>query len=366
MNLSGPQTLSALVNPPRTLHRRLESACHGLVDRPGAVAYPHYWQVPAATEKAGWEAVARSAAPLPFDYVAFPWATIIDGLRANGRNTWPILMALADAQEIMRGWGARPRVTVAQHIHALQFVELFEACGITDLFWSHATHGRPLVGRIRIHAFPLFPAQTPDARASAPSERPRRYLANFIGAYNPRIYLTNVRQVIFDDPNAHGDLLIVKREAWHFDRAVYQEQVKGLSPDQQRLRAEEQMTQEYLEAIRDSWFTLCPSGSGPNSIRIFESLCLGSIPIILTRELRLVGAHELWERAAIIEDDSEAGYRRAVQRARAMSEVDRRVMLAAGQQLAALTSPASYADILRAAFSQDRNTSRPRVQETVT
>jgi hypothetical protein len=317
-----------------------------------AVAFPHFWQRPAATEKAAWDAVHAAAAPLPFEYWAFPWATLIDGLRGEADATAQVLMALRHAIETESS--ARPgqrRATVAQHIHALQFLKLFKAAGITDLFWSHATQGQRNADGIRLHAFPLFPAQTPDVQPPADFRRPRRYLANFIGAYNPGLYLTNVREVIFNDANTNGDLLIVKRDAWHFDRAVYDEQIKGLRPDPQKLLAEERATQEYLDAIRESWFTLCPSGSGPNSIRIFESLCLGSIPIVLTQDLQLVGSRAQWEAGAIIEEDSEQGYRRALGRARGSSASDRAAMLEAGRHLAALTAPGNYLSILQGAFA---------------
>ena len=39
--------------------------------------------------------------------------------------------------------------------------------------------------------------------------------------------------------------------------------------------------------LLNSKYTLCPSGSGPNSIRLWESLACGSIPIILSDTLDL-------------------------------------------------------------------------------
>lgn len=342
--------------PPRPLPTLGEAAMASsskLLQQGRATAFPHYWQVPAATERAAWEAVRGAAASLPFEYWAFPWATVIDGLRGEAAATWSVLAALRQA--IAAAPCAAPglrRVSVAQHIHALQFVDLFKAAGITDLFWSHATHGQPEVEGIRLHAFPLFPAQTPNLMPPAEPVSQRKHLANFIGAYNPKIYLTNVREVIFNDPNERGDLLIIKRDAWHFDRAVYDEQVKGMAPDQQRIKIEKQMTVEYLDAIRDSWFTLCPSGSGPNSIRIFESLCLGSIPIILTRDLRLPGTARLWSEAALIADDSAQGYVDSIKRARAMPNSERMARVRSGARLLSTVTPTNYAEIMRTALGR--------------
>jgi hypothetical protein len=248
------------------------------------------------------------------------------------------------------------RVTVAQHIYALQFVDLFKTCGITDVFWPHATHQQHEIDGIRLHPFPLFPAQTPEA-APADLERPRRYLANFVGAYDPALYLTNVREVIFNDSNAGGDLLIIKRDAWHFGRAVYEEQIKGVPAGDEQLLMERRHADEYLRAIKDSWFTLCPSGSGPNTIRIFESLCLGTIPVILTRDLRLPGPQRLWAKAAIIEDDSSAGYSRALETARAMDSQSRRQMLESGAELLQKVCPRAFCRLMEDTLTTDAHRS---------
>lgn len=308
------------------------------------VAFPYNWQLPAATEKAAYESIARLSSPLGFEYFGFPWATIIDGLRGNAASAAQILMALRVANQKPKK--AARRVTVAQHIHAMEFIDLFKASGITDIFWSHATHKQLEIDGISLHPFPLFPAQTPEASLNDDPRRPRRYLANFIGAYNPNIYLTNVREVIFNDPNSAGDLLIIKRDAWHFDRAVYEEQIKGRAADVQRLLTERKNTEEYLNAIKDSWFTLCPSGSGPNSIRIYESLCLGSIPIVLTRDLKLPGPQAIWEKAAIIEEDSAVGYQKAISLARNTSLSARYEMLRFGERLFADIEPKNFCKLI--------------------
>lgn len=331
-----------------TLLQEVQTARPALLRQGRLMAYPFHWQVPAATEQAAYEAMRLEARPDDdFDFVALPWATLIDGLRGGSDKVLPILKALRALQQDLAGAGTRRRATVAQHIHALQFPELFTALGITDVFWSHAVVGQELVDGMRVHPFPLFPAQTANVDEHRGEQRPIRYLANFIGAYSAGLYLSNVRKVIYDDAGASSDVLIIKRDAWHFDRAVYEEQVQGVRASADRLAQEREHAREYLQAIRESWFTLCPTGSGPNSIRIFESLCLGSIPIILTRSLRWPGSGALWERAALFEEDSESGYRRALARARSMSLEQRRQMVDAGRQLSREVLPPAYGRLIR-------------------
>lgn len=317
-----------------------------IVEGPGMLAFPRHWQVPAATEKTAWERVAARGGLPGARYLGMPWATAIDGLRTRAAPTLDILRALGTIRRHPHPEGAADRiVTVAQHIYADRYVGLFRGAGVTDLFWSHATVNRPEIAGIRIHPFPLFPAQTPDGIEPADPHRPRRWLANFVGAYNPKVYITDVRARIFETGGA-DDVLIVRREAWHFDRAVYAEQMKGVAPDAARLALERQHRDEYLQAIRDSVFTLCPTGSGPNSIRIGEALALGSIPVILTRDLALPGDRALWEACCLFEDDSAEGYTRALAAMRAMPAAEIRARQTAARDLFAMIGPSAYADLV--------------------
>ena len=238
------------------------------------VGYPKHWQRPAATEEFAYTQILSTKEALTFDYYGFAWATLMDGLRERTASSKDILQALLKSSQTLGAAPSRKRVTVAQHIRAVDYFDLYQSLGVTDVFWSHAVNSYETSKGIRIHPFPLFPAQAPEYAASARAEK--RHLANFVGAYNPAIYLSNVRAVIFADEDKFADVHIVKRERWHFDRAVYDEQIAGRTASHAQLAAETQMKQDYVEAIRQSWFTLCPTGSGPNSIRIFESLALGS------------------------------------------------------------------------------------------
>ncbi|MEL6665647.1 MAG: exostosin family protein [Pseudomonadota bacterium] len=324
--------------------RRDPNTSHG--DGAGRIhAYSRHWQRPAATEETALLRLQADNDPLGFDYLGFAWATLMDGLKERTSESKDILQALLHAQQSLSNSSARRRATVAQHIRAINYFDLFKAAGITDVFWSHAVNSYQTSRGIRIHPFPLYPAQAPDYKGSDGAEK--RHLANFVGAYNPNIYLTNVRDVIFGDEGKYADLHIVKRDRWHFDRAVYDEQIGGRTASDAQLKTEAQHKQDYIDAIRQSWFTLCPTGSGPNSIRIFECLALGSIPIVLSRELTLVGDQDLWDRAAIIEEDSEDGYRRAIERARRMPDTERVEMLSAGKALFDQVGPNAFGDIIR-------------------
>ena len=44
---------------------------------------------------------------------------------------------------------------------------------------------------------------------------------------------------------------------------------------------------EFIEMMARSRFTLCPRGTGPSSLRVWEALASGSVPVIIADELRL-------------------------------------------------------------------------------
>ena len=47
---------------------------------------------------------------------------------------------------------------------------------------------------------------------------------------------------------------------------------------------EEVETFEYNSVLSDSVFSLCPEGTGPNTIRLWESMAIGSIPVLFEND----------------------------------------------------------------------------------
>ncbi len=309
------------------------------------ISYPRYWQTPAKTEMQTYESFLVENHDVKITYVAFPWATLIDSLCTwSSSKSSKLLFELANLKVLCSD---EERIaTVCQHIRCLDFLELFKGIGITDIFWTHKTIKLDMVDNIKFHPFSLFPAQTydlpTDYEKNIPSKS-RTYLANFIGAYNPDIYLTNVRECILNDIGKYDDILIIKRDAWHFDRHVYKEQLAGISIDDQQKNAELNQKNEYLNAIKNSIFTLCPTGSGPNSIRIFESIDLLSIPVIISKDLDLYGSRKLWEQSCVFVKDSKSGYRESLKIIRQMSSKEINQKLYSLKKLRDIISPNRYA-----------------------
>lgn len=252
------------------------------------------WQYPARTEEWVWVALQELAIDTPFfQFVSFPWATLIDLQRRELTDR-----AQALRREIVE-LGPKTtlvRATICQHIWMKDLIPVFVKLGITDLFWPHATHGETEIDGIRIHPFPLFPVrgfEGLELRRDIPTSQTRDLLFNFAGAYDPQGYLTPVREWIFDLPPSPG-YTIQKRANWHYESDVYLRQILRKPVEQNADRDQGNHALEYDAMLSRSLFTLCPSGSGPNSIRFWEAIMFGSIPVLLSDRLRLPGSDRDW------------------------------------------------------------------------
>jgi glycosyltransferase involved in cell wall biosynthesis len=262
------------------------------------------WQQPARTEKHAYDLYAEAA---PADsrvlYFGFPWASLIDGVN-RGTGIGAELNQHIFGIEPLGGFD---RVaTVCQHIKFRDFIDYFKRVGITDLFASHAFREERVLDGINIHPFPLFPAQLPSRSVYDLSlqERveefySRQYRFSFIGAHNPKYYLTHSRGWL-NALEGTPESFILNRNEWHYEKRVYQEQIEGNPLEDSHLQIESQNAEEYKRVLGQSRFAPCPSGTGPNSIRLWEAIEFGCIPVLLADDLRLPGDLELWESACVI------------------------------------------------------------------
>ena len=108
----------------------------------------------------------------------------------------------------------------------------------------------------------------------------RKYLYSFRGGWN-KCYMSNIRKKIFSIKN-RSDILIQNSGEWHFEKAVY-----GGNQTSKGQYEKGSDINSYNQMLLDSRYSLCPSGSGPNSIRFWECLACGSIPILLSDKLDL-------------------------------------------------------------------------------
>ncbi len=247
-------------------------------------------------------------------------------------------------------------MTVCQHIKLKEFVHLFEEARISDIFWTHAT-GDDLATRrrdgIALHPFPLYPVQVPnETDPDATAERP--FLFSFIGARSNKYYLTNARELILDLLSDHPKGLIIGRDSWHYNKVVYEHQIRknGALGDRKEDLVYQSASEQFKASLAQSLFSLCPSGTGPNSIRLWESLGAGSIPVILAETYAPPGNPALWEQAAVFCDETEAAITALPQRLEAIASDPERIarMRHAMRQLWLLYGPQTFVSDIQEAM----------------
>jgi hypothetical protein len=210
--------------------------------------------------------------------------------------------------------------TVCQHITFRRLLPLFKKMGITHVFASHCSHNDWLLEEkydIRILPFPIYAfnaaarvdtIETPPARVDTietpPTrvdtiETPPRWLISFNGSYNRQYYITDVRERLKHVLSGRRDCIIRVKQEWHFHDAVYNEQIK-----MKNFHCEVPHDESYKKLLSESVFSLCPSGTGPGSIRFWESLSHGSIPVMLSNDARLPDFVE-WDKCCVFHDDRE-------------------------------------------------------------
>ena len=270
------------------------------IDR-NIVAYDEHWQHPAITEQHAFNQVRLLAVRGQASaYLGFPWATFFDVSNHNktdDKRLDAMREGLNRAAEAVEGY--ERVVTVCQHIHMLNFSDLFEAAGVTDVYWSHSAHGQIQFGAngsINIYPFPLFPVQIPEGPEIPIDQRP--YLFSFIGAKATPIYQTQSRTFLLEELADHPRGYVRNRETWHYNKIVYDHQVLSRTEDKVGL-VDANASDEFKQIMRKTQFALCPSGTGPNSIRLWEAISSGTIPVILKDAYKLPGSQTIWEQATI-------------------------------------------------------------------
>lgn len=235
-----------------------------------------FWQYPVQTEK---EFYFQNR--FDYKYIGFPWATVLD----KGMSFEKVIEYLKSYVPSQDGL-----YTCCQHIRFRELISVFESLNISILYTPHKILEEDKIGPVSLRACPLYAVNVEDADRNTEFQNKdflkvnRKYLYSFMGGLQPG-YLSSIRSEIFklsSGPNTY----IQNTGGWHFNEMVYTNfqnanGTKNTSP------LHRSRTSKYNQVIIDSRFSLCPSGTGPNSIRFWESLAVGAIPILLSDTLEL-------------------------------------------------------------------------------
>ncbi len=281
-----------------------------------------FWQFPCRTEGAAWDLHAGLQEPHRIGdelhlYLGLPWATWIDKTRKQAwsggaadavEQQWRLLgVRLSGLRQVLPTLGLGLRVhTVCQHIYWADLLPRWRQLGVTDLWLSHCPDRAAQVAQtqgLRLHPWRLYAVNVEDPSRQAgldigrdPAQR--RWLASFVGAHAPH-YLSDIRlrlKALVAEP----DVRVEVTDQWHFEDVVYRHQIQAQLDQAPQADAS---VQRYNQLLSDSVFSLCPAGAGANTLRLWESLAVGSIPVLLGPWPRLPEGGSLptldWDRALL-------------------------------------------------------------------
>ena len=223
---------------------------------------PNLWKQEAIpTEYYAFKAIYHRPIDTDAHYVAAPWSVLINTRRKyfNGENTL----------KFKNGF------TVCQHISYADIIPFLLKSGITTLFTPHAINNHH-VG-MRILPFPHHAIN-----GVGPSDK--NLLCSFIGC----LITHPIRKVIWDANPNRDNIKMVKRQMWHYES-------KNL----------EKRQTEYKQILSRSRFSLCPRGTGASTIRFWESLQAGAIPVLISDAMKLPAGWD-WSKTIIRIKESNA------------------------------------------------------------
>ncbi|MCP9797729.1 exostosin family protein [Cyanobium sp. Lug-B] len=285
-----------------------------------------FWQYPCRTEEDAFLVHQEFSGP-QLDgesyqlYLGLPWATFIDrGVNHQIQGDpypEPLLLAMrkrteALAEELMH-WGRKLQVhSVCQHIFWREATARIRSAGVTDLWISHKEKGLDEEEGMRLHSWSLYAVNDRDpARRKGlhfvPIEQ-RPVFASFSGAHMKH-YLSDVRQRMASLSALEGYQVTIK-DMWHFNKVVYNFQVFGDESKKDAIATDEVL--EYNTLLSHTRFSLCPVGAGPNTLRLWESLAVGAIPVVLSDRHQLPDLERLlpgeglsWEQVVVLHPEAE-------------------------------------------------------------
>lgn len=266
------------------------------------IGYDDVWQFPTITEK---QAYIQSKKNLKnFDksiiYFGFPWATLIDKLINQKADAYKLLDILGQYKYFLRNF--KKIVTVCQHVYLKKYIFLFSEIGVTDIFWSHTSIEEEKIFYLEktfyLHPFPLFPVQNEEISKEKFFDIKKKYLFSFIGTKSKSNYLSNSRNLIFEDLSKEKNGFILKNESWFYEKIVYDYQIKNKKILKNEL-SNSLDSKLFKQTLQNSLFSLCPSGTGVNSIRLWESIHFGIIPVVLSDNFLPPGSNKLWKNSCI-------------------------------------------------------------------
>ncbi len=193
---------------------------------------------PVSTEYNAYKLLKDKPLVANVNYVAIPWAVLINSKKLD----------LVPKIKLNGGF------TICQHIRYEQIIPLLVEMGVEVLFTPHASKTK-VYDKIKVVPFPHFAVNGIDT----PEHKDVIY--SFVG-----VKFTHPTRAQILQMKPLKTAILIERKKWHFWQAAAQQ---------------EREKNEYQQVLARSRFSLCPRGTGPSTLRFWESLQAGAIPVLI-------------------------------------------------------------------------------------
>ena len=218
-------------------------------------------------------------------YFGFPWARLIDKINIKTNFEFKNISFinflnkdfLQDIKKQIEKQKKKKVYTICQNADWRNLIEIWKTIGITDVCLSHFEKNIEPVEGVAFHSWPLFASnyETPSRSTGlvVKNTKDKRYLASFVGSYQDN-HRSDIRLRLKEV--VHEKIYYELQKEWFYNYLVYPKKDENIFDDKLI------ETIRYNQILSDSIFSLCPEGYGPNTIRIWESMSIGSIPVIFS------------------------------------------------------------------------------------
>jgi hypothetical protein len=251
--------------------------------------YVKDWQYPATTEKLSYINHTNKLSSIVDEnlYFAFPWASFIDHMNQQEDNDFNNIEYLQEKTnyslnpDYIKEYESH---TVCQHILWEKLLPFWNYLGIKNAYISHLTTETNTPNGVKLHPWHLAASNFENYSLSKglllKPPKNKKYLCSFLGAYN-KWYRSNIRVKLQKIIEQSSKCFYSLQDSWFLNQIVYDHQIRNKPYDSKKL---EIGAFNYNTVLSDSVFSLCPEGTGPNTIRLWESMSIGSIPVIFEND----------------------------------------------------------------------------------
>lgn len=190
------------------------------------------------------------------NYIAIPWTQIMNSSWLDFPNKKPTQYYFDEISKL--NIQQKNNFTICQHDDYMMLIDMFKHLNISSVF--SPLHDKNNIITEGISILPI--AFTCSFNFN--NYRNKDIPVSFVGTYTSH----PIRGRMF---NRINDKNIIYRHSYHIDS-------NSFSVDNYRKKEEN----EYQDILERSRFSLCPRGSSPSSVRFWESLSAGAIPILIS------------------------------------------------------------------------------------